>query len=296
MYVGRARPVPWPVGGGCESALAEDRLACGGSLRSLPSQRRHWIDPASRSGRSAGVQRTIARPSVRPPAERKSTPAHASTASPCMAVEAIGLDPKWIPSVIEHVAVKESKPDSEALRLYVGARLLAAAGKDGAAALAKALGHKSRTVRLAAAQAIQKIGKQAKTAAVVKALNAALANDATRIDAAAALVAIGASAKAAVPGLIKDLESGQINMLRSLDYRYACRAADVLALIPEAVPALIEGLGSDKEIVRIGCIWAMVTATKVTASGDKVRIPFHPIYLTRAVLAAAKAMTKKPAD
>ena len=78
-------------------------------------------------------------------------------------------------------------------------------------------------------------------------------------DAAAALVAIGASAKAAVGGLIKDLESGRVMLLATTDLRYACRAAEVLALIPEALPALIEGLSSDKEIVRIGCAWAMPT-------------------------------------
>ena len=263
----------------------------------------------------------------------------------CMAVEAIGLDPKLIPSVIEHVAVKEGEPKSEALRLYVGARLLAAAGKDGAAALAKALGHKSQTVRLAAAQAIHKLGKQVKTDAVEKALNAAIADDATRVDAAAALVAIGASAKAAVPGLIKDLESARVSMQAGTDFYYECRAADVLSSIPEAVPALIEGLGSDKEMVRVGCVWAMATrkATARTvpglirdrvvpkikdllarstsqreqalvieklyrldsnwvrqaARGDKARIRFPPWHwrdVTRAVVAAAKAETKKAAE
>jgi len=188
----------------------------------------------------------------------------ARTHAPCLAVEAIGLDPTLIPNVIEHVAAVSGEPKADALRLHVGARLLAASGKDCAAALAEALGHKSRTVRLAAAQAIQKIGKQAKTEAVEKALNAAVADDATRIDAAAALVAIGASAKAAVPGLIKDLESGRVDMLATTNFRYTCRAAEVLALIPEAVPALIEGLRSDKEIVRIGCVWAMPT-DKATA-------------------------------
>ena len=181
----------------------------------------------------------------------------ARTDAPCMAVEAIGLDPKLIPSVIEHVTVKDAEPESEAVRVAVGARLLAASGKDGAAALAEALGHKSQAVRLAVAQAIQKLGRQARTDAVERALNAAIADDAACVDVAAALVAIGASAKAAVPGLIKDLETGQVDMLASTDLRYRCRAAEVLALIPEAVPALIEGLGSDKEIVRIGCVWGM---------------------------------------
>jgi HEAT repeat protein len=261
------------------------------------------------------------------------------THAPCLAVEAIGLDPCLIPNVIEQVAGASGEPASDAFRLWVcvGARLLAAAGKDGAAALAEALGHEKTTVRLAAAQAIQKLGKQAKTDAVEKALNAAIANDATRVDAAAALLAIGASAKAAVPGLIKDLESGQVELLASLTLRYMCRSAEVLALIPEAVPALIEGLGSDKEMVRIGCVWAMPTDTatakqvvpkikgllarstspleqelaveklyqldpdwvRQAAGGDKGEIPW-PLRpwcnVTRAVVAAAKAETKKAAE
>lgn len=177
------------------------------------------------------------------------------TAGPGLAIEATGLDPKFIPTVIAHLTVKESDRDAQRIQLYVGARLLAIAGKDGTAApeLAAALGHKNPTVRQAAAQAIQTIGKPTRTDAVVKALNAAIAHDATRIDAAAGLVAIGASAKAAVPGLIKDLESGRVESMANLDYSYTCRAAEVLAFIPEALPALIEGLDSDKRVVSVGC-------------------------------------------
>jgi len=46
---------------------------------------------------------------------------------------------------------------------------------------------------------------------------------------------------------------------RDPDLRYTCRAAEVLASIPRAVPALIRGLGSDQEMVRIGCVRAMPT-------------------------------------
>ena len=131
--------------------------------------------------------------------------------------------------------------------------------------LAEALGHTNRAVRCAAAQAIQKLGKEVKGDAVEKALDAAIALDDTRGDAAAALVAIGASAKAAVPGLIRDLEKGQVAMLITTNLRYSCRAAEVLATIPESLPALIEGLDSDKPMVRIGCVWAMPT-DKTTAA------------------------------
>jgi len=79
---------------------------------------------------------------------------------------------------------------------------------------------------------------EVRTDGLEKALNNALAEDALRVDAAAALVAIGASAKAAVPGLMKDLESGELVALRSMDYEYRSRAAEVLARIPEAGPAL----------------------------------------------------------
>jgi len=174
-----------------------------------------------------------------------------------MAVEAIGLDTKLIPRVIGQVATNDNNPEARRLRIYTGARLLAASGKDGAVVLAEALGHKNLSVRLAAAQAIQQLGEQAKTDAVVKALNTLAVDETTRVDAAAALVAIGASAETAVPGLIKDLERGRVDFLASTDLRYSCRAADVLALIPEALPAVIEGLGSDKEIVRIGCVWSL---------------------------------------
>ena len=136
---------------------------------------------------------------------------------------------------------------------------------------------KSLAVRLAVAKAIQKIGPEVRTEAVEKALNAALADDDLRIDAAVALVAIGASAKAAVPGLMKDLESGEIVPMRSMISRYRCGAAVVLATIPEAGPALLEGLSSDKEIVRLGCLF--VLAKRANFEGIELRIHQYCVRL-----------------
>jgi HEAT repeat protein len=178
----------------------------------------------------------------------------------CRSVDAIGLSPDWIPSVIQHVAIAESNPKNTDFRVFVGARLLAAAGKDGTAGITDALAHSSPAVRRAAAQAVGELKTQARTEAMEKALNAALGDDTVRVDAAAALIAIGASAKRAVAGLIRNLESGEVSILRTTQLRYTCPAADVLARIPEALPKLIDGLNSDKEIVRIGCIRAMPTA------------------------------------
>lgn len=197
----------------------------------------------------------------------------ARTAAPELAVEAIGLDDGLIPKVVECVAIWKDDPESKALRVQVGAGLLSASGKHGARALAAAMGHKSQAVRMAVAKAIQRIGAEVRTDAVEQALNSAVAKDVLRVDAAAALVAIGASAEAAVPGLMKDLESGELVALRSMDYQYQCRAAEVLAAIPEAGPALVEGLSSDKKIVRIGCLWALVKRANLKEAELRLRPP-----------------------
>jgi hypothetical protein len=197
----------------------------------------------------------------------------ARTVAAKMAVQAIGLEAKWIPRVVELVAAGEKGPASEALRVELGAGLLAASGKDGAEALAKAVSHKKLAVRLAATKGIRGAGPHARTDAVEKALNEALADDALRADAAAALVAIGASAKAAVPGLMKDLESGELVRLRSMGYRYRCQAAEVLAVVPEAGPALAEGLSSDKKMVRMGCLWALVKRADLEEAELRLRPP-----------------------
>ena len=192
------------------------------------------------------------------------------TAAPYMAIEAIGLDPKFIPAVIEHVAAGSKKNvRSQAMVSWIGVRVLAAAGTDGVPALAKALGHENLAVRLTAALTIQKLGKSAKTDAVARGLAALIANDKTRAEGAAGLVAIGVSAEAAVPGLIKDLESGQVDMMETTELRYTCRAADVLATIPQAVGALLDGLHSDKAMVRIGCLQAM----PADAASAKLALP-----------------------
>lgn len=198
------------------------------------------------------------------------------TAAPYMEIEAIGLDPRLIPAVIEHVdAGSKNKARSRATVSWIGVRVLAAAGADGAEALAEALGHENPVVRVTVARTIQKLGKSAKTDAVAKGLASLIANDKTRAEGAAGLVAIGVSAKAAVPGLIKDLESGQVFLMESLDVRYTCRAADVLATIPEAVGALLDGLNSDKRMVRIGCLKAIPT----DAATVKLAVPRIKAFL-----------------
>jgi len=103
--------------------------------------------------------------------------------------------------------------------MFVGMHLFAASGPASADTLAEALGSKSLSVRLAAARALAKLGKAAGTDATIKALNAAIGDDAVRVDAAAALVAIGASAKAAVPGLIEvGFSSNTPNMQRAIRF------------------------------------------------------------------------------
>jgi HEAT repeat protein len=195
------------------------------------------------------------------------------THAPIMAVEAIGLDANLIPDVLKQVAADDENSESQALRIELGSRLLAAAGKTGAAALAEAVEHKNLRVRLAATKGIRGIGPEVRTDALEKALNNALVENALRADAAAALVAIGASAKGAVPGLMKELEAGELVALRSMDYEYRSRAAEVLATIPEAGPALIEGLSSDKKIVRIGCLWALVKRANLKEARLHLRPP-----------------------
>jgi len=187
------------------------------------------------------------------------------TLAPCMAVEAFGLAPDQIPSVIDQVATEDQQMKSKGWRTAIGARLLAATDQRSAAVLAKALGHKNQAVRLATAEAVQRLGRKIKNETLEKALNEAITLDDTRVEAAAALVAIGASAKAAVPGLIRDLEKGQVMLLRTTNLRYRCRAAEVLATIPESLPALIDGLASEKQMVRIGCVWAL-PGDKATAA------------------------------
>lgn len=174
------------------------------------------------------------------------------------AIEAIGLDASLIPDVVQRLGAPNDGQLGQRVRLWVGSTLLGATDRNGAPALAGALGHRKQLVRVAAARGIAKLGKEARTHAVEKALRASIADDAVRVDAAAALVAIGASAREAVPGLIRDLESGKVEMRVTTDLVYKCRAAEVLAKIPEAVPALVAGLESDKGLVRIGCVYALV--------------------------------------
>jgi len=201
------------------------------------------------------------------------------TAAPYMAIEAIGLEPRLIPAVIEQVVAGSTKgARSQALMSWIGVKVLAAAGPAGVPALGRALGHENQTVRLTAARTIQKLGKAAKTDAVAKGLAALIANDRTRAEAAAGLVAIGVSAEAAVPGLIKDLESGQVFLMETTELRYTCRAADVLGTIPQAVGALIKGLHSDKELVRVGCLHAL----GANAAAAKRTVPKIKAFLVAA--------------
>jgi len=169
-----------------------------------------------------------------------------------MALEAIGIDAKHAPAVVREIArLGPGYSDSS--------RMLYAVGLKGLPELAGALSHDSSAVRVAAAEALGRLGKPAKTPAVEAALNAALKLDDTRVSAARALVDIGSPAKAAIPGLIDDLEKGRVVLLRSTDLRYEFAAADVLRRIPEAVPALLAGLDDDRENVRIGCLLALPT-------------------------------------
>jgi len=184
--------------------------------------------------------------------------------SPDIAVEQIGLDPKLIPAVISQLTDPQdtSQPDpwhvrTDAWRIGIAVKLLQAAGTDGVPALTEALANKNTLVRLAAAETIQRLGGKAKTDPLEMALNSALSKDDTRVEAAAALVAIGAPAKAAVPGLVKDLEFGKLEVPETLELRYRCRAATVLATIPEAGSALVRGISNSNEMVRIGCMEAL---------------------------------------
>ena len=161
------------------------------------------------------------------------------TAGPIMALEAIGIDAKYVPEIVREI-VKLGPVYSNSSRMFY------AIGLKGLPEIAGALTHESPGVRTAAAEALGKLGKPAKTPAVEAALNAALKRDDTRVFAARALVEMGASAKAAIPGLIDDLEKGRVVLLRSTDLRYEFAAADVLRRIPEAVPALLAGLDDDR--------------------------------------------------
>ena len=196
------------------------------------------------------------------------------------ALERIGIDAKDVPAVLKHAAALEDVP-----RLaHRYPLVLAWGGKGAVPALVEAVGHEKPHVRDIAIRSLGKIGPDAKTDAAVKALVAASKDAGTRVAAAEALVAIGASARVAVPGLIRDLETtGRVDLLRSTELRYTCPAAVVLGRIPEAVPALVEGLDSDKEMVRIGCLVAL------SAHGKKAEVALPSIKKILATSGAAKA-------
>jgi HEAT repeat protein len=195
------------------------------------------------------------------------------SASPRMAIEAIGLDPTLIPEVIRYIADGANRVKTDRmLHIETGAELLHGAGKEGVPQIADALANEETSVRLAAILAIQRLGKAATSDAVEAALKTAITNDDNQVEAAAALVAIGASANAAIPGLIQELRSGELVPLASTELRYSCRAVVVLGTIPEAVPALVEALDSDNEKIRIGCLCALsVHAPNATLAIPKIK-------------------------
>ena len=176
--------------------------------------------------------------------------------SAVFAIRAIGLDPKFIADVLKQIDRPDSREDAVELHRIIGAQLLSATGKDGAAGLAGALANPSLTVRLAAIGAIQIIGEPVKTDAIERKLNVLVQDDRTRWDAALALVDIGTSAKEAIPGLMKDLEKGRIVPLEA-GTRYVCPAVDVLLQIPEAIPDLLSGLHNTNYMVRFSCAVAL---------------------------------------
>ena len=173
-------------------------------------------------------------------------------AAALFALSAIRLTQHQVPDLLAGLpAVK-----TEAV-LYHAADALATAGATGVPELVKVLKDKRRPVRKSAVLALIKLGPQAANAEPV--LNELLADKDMRLHAVDALLALGASAKRAIPLLVKDLETdGRTQLLRTAEYRHDSPAAARLGKIgTDALPALLDGLETDRQLVRLGSLVAL---------------------------------------
>ena len=161
-------------------------------------------------------------------------------------------------------AVEHADPLLEALSTTTDEReqneiatAIAAIGARAVPKLTRALEDERFPVRRGAAFACLLLGPDA--AGAVPALIKTLHEDRLRRLVAEALGRIGPAAKDAVPFLVQNLKKDHWWVSRarlSLGHRSA--AAQALGRIGEpAIPALLKGLGSDNDLVRIGCAMAL---------------------------------------
>ena len=179
--------------------------------------------------------------------------------APRIAVKAIGLAPEQVPSVMEQVAIDDDQPNSRNLRIEIGGELLAAADRPAPGRWPRHWATRTGPSVVPRHRLSRNSERKSRAMRWRRPSMRRLPSTTRGATRPLPWSPSAQSAKAAVPGLIRDLEKGQVAMLITTNLRYSCRAAKVLATIPESLPALIEGLDSDKPMVRIGCVWAMPT-------------------------------------
>jgi HEAT repeat protein len=187
-------------------------------------------------------------------------PGHFSAAAG--ALTGIGLEANEVAPVL--AALGRARLDEEKRRTapYYLPEALATAGAEGVPELVKALRAPQTEVRLAAVLALEKLGPRA--AKAEDALNAALADASIRHEAVEALLAIGASAKQALPFLMTALETdGETTLARTTEMIHRSRAATSLGRMgADALPAVLEGLQDTNRKVRLGCLIAVAANGK----------------------------------
>jgi HEAT repeat protein len=150
-------------------------------------------------------------------------------------------------------------------------RAISAVGEKGLDRIIRALGDRREAVRQTALYALFELGPEAAPAvpAVIEMLN-------KEPLAPQVLGAIGPKAKAAVPHLIRHLEKDDWANPRSVRViMHHSPSADALAAIgPAALPALLDGLKHENDLVKAGC---MVALARMDAKADVPLSAIQPL-------------------